>query len=53
MIQCEECFHDPIPSCSVCEELIWLHEFRIKSNECKCTPIEQCDLHYKDQEEEE
>lgn len=31
MIVCEECIHDPIPHCSVCEELLWLHEFRIKS----------------------
>lgn len=31
MIVCEECIHDPIPNCSVCEELLWLHEFRIKS----------------------
>lgn len=28
MIRCEECSHDPIPNCSVCEELAWLHEFR-------------------------
>jgi len=28
MIRCEECFHDPILNCSVCEELAWLHEFR-------------------------
>ena len=27
-IFCEECIHDPIPNCNVCEELIWLHEFR-------------------------
>lgn len=39
MIVCEECVHDPIPHCHVCEELLWLHEFR---NENK-----------KDQEEEE
>jgi len=33
MIRCEECSHDPIPNCSTCEELAWLHEFRIKQNQ--------------------
>lgn len=33
MIQCEECVHDPIPNCSLCEELIWLHQFRQGSEE--------------------
>lgn len=31
MIVCEECIHDPIPHCHVCEELLWLHEFRMNS----------------------
>ena len=31
MIICEECIHDPIPHCHVCEELLWLHEFRLNS----------------------
>jgi len=31
MIRCEECIQDPIPHCSVCEELLWLHQFRLKS----------------------
>jgi len=35
MIVCEECVHDPIPNCHVCEELIWLHEFRMNSAAAK------------------
>lgn len=31
MIYCEECYHDPIRNCSVCEELQWLHEFRVRT----------------------
>jgi len=31
MIVCEECIQDPIPHCHVCEELLWLHEFRMNS----------------------
>lgn len=31
MIVCEECIHDPVPHCHVCEELLWLHEFRLNS----------------------
>jgi len=32
MIVCEECIQHPIPHCSVCEELLWLHEFRVRTN---------------------
>lgn len=35
MIICEECIVDPIPHCHVCEELLWLHEFRIKAAAAK------------------
>jgi len=29
MIVCEECSHDPIPDCKLCEEIRWLHKFRM------------------------
>lgn len=33
MIVCEECSHDPIPNCSLCEEIRWLHKFRMEGEE--------------------
>jgi len=35
MIVCEECIQDPILHCHVCEELLWLHEFRLNSAAAK------------------
>jgi len=32
-IRCEECSHDPIPNCHLCQELIWLHNFRMEGEE--------------------
>jgi len=33
MIRCEECSHDPIPNCRLCEEIRWLHKFRMEGEE--------------------
>ena len=45
MIVCEECSHDPIPNCSLCEEIRWLHKFRMENATLKQPP-------YKMEEEE-
>jgi len=56
MIRCEECQHDPVPDCHLCEEITFLHSFRMEAERCKCTPIEACDdchskgLHYGEEE---
>jgi len=51
MIVCEECIQDPIPHCHVCEELLWLHEFRMNSEEWLTHESESYHIHPDGEEE--